>query len=172
MQRFEDDDNVYETTPSGARILRDQARVRVPLMLRDAMSADADSRGRVTTLDGSANLHRPGFRIRDDVTNDAREAAYSAYDAETSQAWRTPSGAGSKGPLGAQPGDVCTVRGGPYAEDHFGAPGHLVDEDGELVCKPDALKSTRQDAVLDHQTKMAMLYDEYDRTIENQWRHR
>jgi hypothetical protein len=78
------DDENFETTPRGTRILRDGGRVRVSLM--DAV--DARSPRRLHDGRGSALGHRPGFAFSDTSMRDERVRAYAAYEHEITTAWQ------------------------------------------------------------------------------------
>ena len=80
MMRYDDDEN-FETTPSGVRILRDGGRARVSLM-------DAQA---VRLHDGRGNPvgHRPGFVISDASNRDECEQAYADYERDLTAAYKT-----------------------------------------------------------------------------------
>ena len=83
MKRYDnDDDDTFELSPSGTRILRDGGRARVGLM-------DAQA---VRLHDGRGNPvgHRPGFVISGTVFNrDEREQAYADYERDLTAAYKT-----------------------------------------------------------------------------------
>ncbi len=82
MTKRHDDDDNFELTPNGTRILRDGGRVRVSLMDGQA----------VRLHDGRGNPvgHRPGFVISGTVFNrDERERAYADYERDLVAAYRT-----------------------------------------------------------------------------------
>ena len=110
-------------------------------------------RVRTTLMDSQQRdvaLNRPGFRTADATQGARRQRAYDAYHDDLESAWRTPpTGAGERGPRGAQPGDLCTVAGPEFLND-FGSPGQMQMYGGKLVCVPDspvgdAAKVTRRD---------------------------
>jgi hypothetical protein len=103
------DDDVFELI-DGKRVLKDRARLRVPMTARDRRGVNpylSDVQRAVAT---------------DAATRDARARAYELYDQEVGQAWRNgdadpwsetnpPTGFGSHGPRGAVEGDACTING-------------------------------------------------------------
>jgi hypothetical protein len=141
MQRIDlsDDSADFETVigPDGRprKILKDGRRTH--FRMTDAQTLDLhDGRGGLVG-------HRPGFVVATDAAslNDAKAKAYDEVEARMTSAWRNPlTGSGSQTPVGAQPGDLCTCRGVEYPND-FGAPGHLQERDGRLVCVPDQPRS-------------------------------
>ncbi len=169
---IDDDDPRFETLPDGRKILRDGARFRVPLTMRDSVS---DQRARITDGAGStAGLHRPGFRLGMADGSDERAKAYAERDLVDAEAWRYD----ADGMLseGKEVGAACTVRNHKYRK-YFGEPGHLVEEDGDLVCRPDSLdKRARHDAMtldqiqLDHQRRMRAEYEAYDRELQQRYK--
>ena len=92
----------------GKRVLKDRARLRVPMTARDGVNPHLSDVQRAVAADAAAR--------------DAREQAYRQYDVDIQKAWRNgdadpwsnnnpPTGAGSHGPLGARPGQPCTKNG-------------------------------------------------------------
>ncbi len=170
-----DDDAIWEVLADGSRVLKDGATYVVPMQFADGAMRDL----RITDASGSvAGLHKPGFRIvsKSDAQriSDARAAAYEEYRRELCDAWRYD----SDGVLGEgkEVGLACTVRNHKYRA-HFGEPGHLVEEDGEIVCRPDSLdQRARRDGLtldelqLDHQRRMQAEYAAYDARVSGQWR--
>lgn len=82
----EDDDDNFETTADGRRILKDGGRARVSLM-------DSDPLQRSVALnlhDGRGNIpgHRPGFAFSDASTREAIEKAHADYAAALTTAWQ------------------------------------------------------------------------------------
>jgi hypothetical protein len=132
------------------KVLRDGARLRVPMFLRDGQpnptlspTQAAIAANRRQLSDQELASCRPGFRFATTARRDAKAEAYALYDAEVSNMWKTGfggdprlTGAGSQGAIGQREGDICTVRG-PQFPDAFGSPGHLQRRNGELVCVPD-----------------------------------
>jgi hypothetical protein len=139
-------------------ILQDGESMHVPMRMMDAMSRDITTHiGCIT--DGSGDvlgLHRPGPRINDAQRRDL--AAYKAYDAHTSNAWKAPpTGAGSGEFRGQREGDQCTVNG---------SPGHLKMIGDKLHCVPDARKKDAL-AMLDERETA---YRAYNDEISQCWR--
>jgi hypothetical protein len=147
-KRYDDDDDIFETTASGKRILRDGARVRVSLT--DAQTA------RLHDGRGGEPGHRPGFAISDAVVHDERQRAYEEYDQQLGDAWRKDAAPFGAYPLSAGEGSECTING---------APGTLVREGNCLVCKP----SNRQDAAHTVDAR-DLAYAEYDKSTSEAWR--
>lgn len=131
------------------------SKVRVPLKMMDS-GGDVDwaawdaalekARQRdvafppVRDSDGRANLRQPGFTVAARVTDSARQAhraLYDQIDAEVSNAWRTPTGAGSRGQRGPRLDAACTVKfgGGKYGPE--GSPGTWQLIDDQMVCVAD-----------------------------------
>ncbi len=132
-------------------ILRDGHSVRVSMTARDSLSpmqrAVLDTRRALDTRVTDAAAHRPGYRFAD-VSNDARQQAYDAYQREAEEAWRNPPGldephgVGTHWMGGAQEGSVCTVRGAEYPDD-YGSPGHMRMVRGQMICVPDEAAKSR-----------------------------
>jgi hypothetical protein len=138
MARQDDDDDVFDERG----LLKDGARARVPLMMRDSDSLSEVQRSvmadglrrdaaRRFGLNDSLALHRPGQRFCTDEAARARvEEVYQDEKRKLQDAWRQPvanseTGVGSHEFRGQQPGDQCTING---------APGHL---NHRLECVPD-----------------------------------
>jgi hypothetical protein len=132
-RRHDDDDDVFDERG----LLKDGARARVPLMMRDSLSevqrsvmADGEARdsARRLGLNDSLALHRPGQRFCTDEAARARvEEVYQDEKRKLQDAWRQPvaNSVGSHEFRGQQPGDQCTING---------PPGHL---NHRLECVPD-----------------------------------
>jgi hypothetical protein len=176
-------------------ILRDGHTVRMPMLMKDSSTltpvekAIAATKLAMESFDSAMHdSHRPGFRraatgtadsaahqsTRFGVYDGVREAAYSAADRATADAWR---GSTDKSPpAGAYPasdadeGDVCTVDGRPGTL--CAIPGH----DGYLECIADddgntGDSRTRYYAKSAQQTKDAA-YSSYQNEIENAWKRK
>jgi hypothetical protein len=104
------------------------------LFMDSAQRAVAKQFKRTRLHDGRGNPagHRPGYIFGLDSNDDARARAYADANAEAEAAWRTPPAkplpAGAYPSNGARNGDICTING---------APGHLRERDGGLICVPD-----------------------------------
>jgi hypothetical protein len=166
LDGFEDDDDAFDENG----ILRDGHRARYPMTMMDsgfddtqrAVARDAHERRVATRFglsDGSA-LHRPGFRHNvNDIGLDARIEAHEQYCDELENSWRSlPTGAGSSGPHGAQPGDSCRLNG---------RTGRLRSINGSLVCVPDGQVSGNDSAMSDRE----LAHLEYQTRVENAWRN-
>jgi len=167
----DDDDNPVDKNG----VLKDGARVRVPLYLMDSTQrAVAANAAHLHDGHGGGIGHRPGHITTNDAAMHAAvDRAYALRDEEDRNAWRIGSGR-----EGAE-GSVCTVRNGDFP-DYFGAPGHIVDG----IATPDALLSedelrdmrpVRDGLTLDqlereHQGRMARSYQAYDEELRNAWR--
>ena len=133
-------------------IMRDGIAMRVPLQMRDASHLT------------DAHLHRPGFRVGDASTRDARQKANDEYVRELCDAWKGKpdnklTGFGSGEFRSAQQeGDVCTVNG---------VNGYI--RNGVCVPGQPELKPIKLDANA-HRSRMAQAYDAYDSEISNAWR--
>jgi hypothetical protein len=161
------DDENFETLPSGQRVLRDKGRASFRMAAMD--SADAAQRAaaerhyaRRFGLRDAADLRRPGFRLQPDATaRDAKLQAYDAYEKHLATAYLSPhaenTGVGSQGPRETRSvGDRCLIQG---------QNGHLYEaDDGSLICVPDQWG----DAALDDR---AIEHARYIDHITNAWRH-
>ena len=125
-------------------LLRDGARYRVPMAMRDSGTVQAAiaAARQVPVTDASGDsglgLHKPGNRRLSDASSyDAAEQAYDAMCRASSEAWKAGPNPqlDASPPAGAYPyeahkeGTSCTVNG---------APGTLQREGNYLICKPDA----------------------------------
>jgi hypothetical protein len=135
--------------------LKDGFGMRTPLAMRDS---------RVDSRVTDAHLHRPGFRVGDAGTRDARQQANDEYVRELCDAWKGKpdnklTGFGSGEFRSAQQeGDVCTVNG---------VNGYI--RNGVCVPGQPELKPIKLDANA-HRSRMAQAYDAYDSEISNAWR--
>jgi hypothetical protein len=130
---------------------------RPPQRRRNAeVRARARHAARITDAMGDTGLalRKPGFRVSDAFQRDL--SIYDQYDEQVSRLWENPTGDGSSGPRGAQPGDSCAVDG---------KRGHLRMIDGELKCVVDARGN---DSAMTDEREAA--YAEYRSRIENAWR--
>jgi hypothetical protein len=155
-------------------VLRDGARVRVPVFLMDGADAwrqdmhqhFAAQDAAQPTFDVAA--HRPGFRDSRSVEQlDALEKIYQQHDAEESERWRNPPSVHDAGvALRVSPGARATsvLRAGGRGE---GSPGHLRFVNGKLLCVPD---NPRQDS---KPTRDAVQreYELYDLEASQQYRN-
>jgi hypothetical protein len=131
---------VLDTDGRPKKILRDGARVRVPLMFRDGVNPSLTPlqhsvASRRQLSDAEVRSSRPGFRYGARSALD-RQALYDAYDAEIGRAYLTPegfggdpriTGAGSHGQRQEPPeGSPCTRNGWPGV--------WRVGDDGEMFC--------------------------------------
>ena len=190
-----DEDEAFERG-----VLRDGVTLSVPTSMRDSMRdsdslkhrAANDSRIRVKDAFGGEAGRRPGFAFTEDqATCDAKRQAYKDYDARKTNEWRDQGEDdpdideffGSGEFIGAQAGDACTVRGAafPLAQ---GAPGHLREFDGKLVCVPDSMDydatddsqrdakdaKSVNDMARDHRKRMSDVYRKYDQTLSRSYR--
>lgn len=136
---------------------------------QDAAARFFDREVRVTDSNGDTiGLHQPGFRVfhQDaefaDRARQAKATAYRDYDDSVTNAWRTPTGAGSVDPRGQEVGDLCTING---------APGHMRMINGVLTCVADPSQSARRsDGMI--RDERAAAYADYDTWIASQWRMR
>jgi hypothetical protein len=117
------------------------ARFRVPLMMVDSAMRAALTDGN-TALDKRSQLSdaerlsldscKPGYRFP--LNSEAAQAqrqkirdSYKLYNESLVNSWRNSDASGEM--IGACEGDDCTING---------APGHLREVDGELVCIADS----------------------------------
>jgi hypothetical protein len=119
--------------------------------------------------------HRPGFLIdANRAGRDEKAQAYADYDFQISRAYLDqPTGAGSVDPLGAQEGDICTVRNAEFPDDQ-GAPGHVRMLKGRLVCVPDRQRQQANGSQPDlerAQSDREAAYRAYDEQIRDAWKN-
>jgi hypothetical protein len=149
-------------------VLPDGAKLKVEMVMMDSVQRNIGGTPLVVDAYGNADLFalsRPGPRYPTQRTTAdvMREVAYQDSEQAAQDAWRTgppkPLPAGAYPSNGAKVGDICTING---------APGHLRDRDGGLVCVPD-----------DDDTGDAMTGDARERAYaqraledENAWRGR
>jgi hypothetical protein len=170
---FDDDEN-FETLPSGQRVLRDKGVMRTRMAAMDGVS-DAAQRQRATMRDAarqhfarryglrdSSDLHRPGFRLQPDkAARGEKLAAHDAYEERLTTLYLSPhaanTGGGSQGQRETrEEGDSCLIGG---------MEGHLVEIDGELTCIPDSV----DDAASLSDREIAHL--KYLDHVSNAWRN-
>jgi hypothetical protein len=145
-RRPDEDDEDFETTADGRKILKDGHVFHVGLSMMDGVQravamSDMARRSRAAFGDQFAlSLHQPGFRTTDAAGNvvdrSASERARKEWIAEMQDAWRPkadaqPSSATVK-PFGAialtaGEGNSCTIDG---------RPGTLIREGDWLFCRP------------------------------------
>jgi hypothetical protein len=150
-------------------ILKDGHSSRISMTMRDSLRNNL----RITAGDGTLDgLHRPGFRVASDASQrDGVKLALADYRDWVTTAWRgKDAGKGKIEPVSKitgtgsgefrseqQEGSVCTING----------------ENGYIrngVCVPGQpeLKPIKLDANA-HRSRMARVYDAYDREISNAW---
>lgn len=167
-----DDENPFDQNG----ILKDRRSVRVKMTARDGLTQqNAIARDGLQLHDGrgSRAFNKPGLGLKTTLLATLPNNLCNEYRDDLENAWRhQPTGAGSRGVLGAQEGDVCTVRGPEFPLD-FGSPGHYRTQNGSLVCTPDQPRSRssprRTDAL---QQNMASIYAQADEELCNAWRGR
>jgi hypothetical protein len=160
------DDEDFETLPSGQRVLRDKGRASFRMVAMD--SADAAQRAtaeghyaRRFGLRDAADLRRPGFRLQPDkAARGEKLAAYDAYENSQREAWRSPpSGHGSRGPIDQrEEGDACVIGG---------MTGTLVETGDGLVCIPNEWEAADAASLSDRE----IVHLQYIDRISNAWRN-
>jgi DnaJ-class molecular chaperone len=186
QQHDDDDDGVFDKHG----ILRDGKSVRVPLFMRDGLSPvqQAVAQSSVSVTDGQGDtvgLHRPGFRLADAAAPlRARDAAYSAYERELTTAWR---GNRSRADAAAErlcpdcdgsgeiDGEECDSCGGTGM---LAYEGNAEEAERNTETHHEGLGRNRrrvdhrtvQQAMRDHQNKMADIYDKLDHELSETWR--
>jgi hypothetical protein len=162
-RRYADEDDAFDERG----VLRDGHSTRLPLMMRDSLQDDIARHATVrSSLHDSANRlpgHRPGFVFDSSGSNVERQKAYEEQDAYLRDAWMHPV-TDSLTLTAARAGDVCTVRSGGGKYGLEGAPGHLKNIDGELVCVADQ----QQDALTRDAKSIALA--EHEQWLTNAWR--
>ena len=168
MTNTYDDDDSFETVigidGKPTRILRDGARLRIPLTMRDSVLGDQrrgrrvkyDPAGRLVSWeeeemddsrsalhDGRGNYdtvgHRPSFIVSDRVP--LRRSIYDEYDRRKSAEWvnppTSPWARDAEGYAESDIGTACTVKNEDYP-DAFGSPGTVRRVKGRgIICVPD-----------------------------------
>ncbi|MEH6950710.1 hypothetical protein V4R08_05095 [Nitrobacter sp. NHB1] len=153
-------------------ILRDGVTLSVPTSMRDssslgplqrAVAADADRRARVRDAFGGQAGHRPGYALAtsDQAAQDAKARAYSAYDSERENAWRSPRQNGGPTFPEDQRSNWST-RDGIVVKDT--GPGPRTQRRLETV--------NANDATRDHSRVMQEVYGAYDHELAQRWRHK
>jgi hypothetical protein len=169
----DDDDDAFDERG----LLRDGRKYRVRMSMRDAMLARDQQRPPVLH-DGRGGPvgRRPGFIMSRTPVGDARQQAYLDYERDLVNAHRRdqnpPTGAGSVDPIGAQEGDLCTVRNAEFPDDQ-GAPGHMRMLKGRLVCVPDRQRQQARSSLPDlerAQSGREAAYRTYDEQIRDAWK--
>jgi hypothetical protein len=169
MLNIDDDDN-FETIigidGKPTQVLKDGARLRVPLSMRDSALAQ----DRLPLHDGRGNPcgHRPGYLVADDsAARDARLRAYQDYESDLTNAWRSP----TPDAEGYDPDDIgepCTCKGEDFPLD-FGSPGTIKRVGSRIICVPNK-RRTAPDPASDRRS-VADAYREYDNELRNAWRN-
>jgi hypothetical protein len=145
-------------------ILPDGSRLKVPMTVMDSVQRNIGGTQLVVDAHGNSDLYalrRPGARYPTQRTTAdvMRQVAYDEANEAAEEAWRTPPAkplpAGAYPANGAKVGDICTING---------APGHLRDRDGGLVCVPD----DQHDALPVDDREAA--YREIEQRDNNAWR--
>ena len=152
-RRTDDDD---DDTFDAAGLLKDGRTWRVPFKAMDSFQRDVARH----FADADADATR----------RTARNRIYDEYDAAIAEEFKKPStGVGSHGFIGAQAGDLCTVRagGGQYGPE--GSAGHLRLIDGELLCIADGF---RADSPARDVSKTKEAYSAYDAEVASAWKQR
>jgi hypothetical protein len=164
---IDDDPDLFEII-NGKPVLRDGAKLTVPLQVRDAMR----KRGHLHDGHGNPPGHRPGFVMTDNTEAKRRlDEAYRAYEDDLTSAYLT-TGEGSKGPIGQRVGDPCTKDGWP---------GHLKMVNGKMQCVPDRQNfngsngddeddDDMERAQSDAASKKQAAYAAYDAALTQAWR--
>jgi hypothetical protein len=164
-RRYADEDDAFDERG----VLRDGHSTRLPLMMRDSLQDDiarsTAGRSRLEDSAGRRPGNRPGFVFDSSGSNAETRKAYAEHDAWLRDAHlNQPPTGDSLSFVGQRAGDVCTVRsgGGKYGPE--GAPGHLKNIDGELVCVADQ----QQDALTGDARSIALA--EHEQWLTNAWR--
>jgi hypothetical protein len=176
-------------------VLRDGKRFRVPMKFADSKSryfADgkiSDGRGNgglasqrpgFRIHDGNGNsgaaLQRPGFRVADALARDEAKVAYEQYEAAIQNEWRNirPTNFGS--PSVGRNENACDQD---KIEDYLSDLDADVDQrvkafdrqrDGTSECGTRRQSSDVATLMRDHQQRMAALYAERERELQEEWR--
>jgi hypothetical protein len=135
--------------------------------------ADSADRGAVTDASGNAGaFHRPGFRVSDAASRDAKETAYAEYDSRVANAWRDAdndygvAGFGESELRGLEIGSSCTVKEGGGQFGAEGSRGTVQLVEGRKVCVADG---NRADSAIQDGREAA--YASYDADLQSAWRN-
>jgi hypothetical protein len=157
MRHHTEDDEHFDVV-DGKKVLKDGHRIRVSLM--DAETAPACWHG-VHDGHGRYHLvgHRPGFLVADATTRDNRRA-YADYERELTEAYKNPS--------------TC-FRGTPsIASDDYESERHEREFDSEPYSESVGLRysdgSNLEQLMHVHRQRMARLYDQIDKELNEAWR--
>jgi hypothetical protein len=175
-------------------VLRDGKRFRVPMKFADSKSRYADQQKRNSSTiydaydvaisarihDGNGNsgaaLQRPGFRVADALARDEAKVAYEQYEAAIQNEWRNirPTNFGS--PSVGRNENACDQD---KIEDYLSDLDADVDQrvkafdrqrDGTSECGTRRQSSDVATLMRDHQQRMAALYAERERELQEEWR--
>jgi hypothetical protein len=130
--------------------------------------------------DGNGNsgaaLQRPGFRVADAFAHDEAKVAYEQYDASIQNEWRNirPTNFGSPS-VGRNENACDQVKIENYLSDLDADVDQHVkafdrQRDGNCERGPRRQSSDVATLMRDHQERMANLYAERDRELQDQWR--
>jgi hypothetical protein len=131
--------------------------------------------------DGNGNsgaaLQRPGFRVADAFARDEAKVAYQQYEAAIQNEWRSIRPADFDGP-GIGPNENTCNQDKPknYLSDlnaDVDEPAKAFDRqrDGNCERGPRRQSSDVATVMRDHQQRMAALYAERDRELQDEWRY-
>ena len=171
------DDDAFDS--SG--VLKDGRSYKVQMRFADGVLGS--SRNHFARIhDGNGNsgaaLQRPGFRVVDELARDDAKVAYREYEASIQNEWRNIRSTNFGSP-GVDPSDNARVQGkiesylsdldgGADVDEHVKAFDRRRDGTGERG--PRQQSSDPATLIRDHQRRMASLYAQRDRELQDEWR--
>ena len=108
--------------------------------------------------DSGAALQRPGFRVADEFVRDEAKVAYQQYETAIQNEWRS-----------IRPADLGSPGVGP---DENTCSQDKPDRQRDCICErgPRQQGSDVTGLMRDHQERMATLYAERERELQEEWR--
>jgi hypothetical protein len=169
------DDDAFD----GSGALKDGRSYKVPMRFTDSVPRPV--RNRLARIhDGNGNsgaaLQRPGFRVADAFARDEAKVAYQQYEAAIQNEWRSIRTADFGSPGIVSDETTCNQD---KPENYLSDLDADVDEhvkaldrqrDGNCERGPRRQSSDVVTLMRDHQQRMATLYAERERELQEEWR--
>jgi hypothetical protein len=171
---YDSDDDAFE-----GGVLKNGRSYKVPMRFADSVSGS--SRNHFARIhDGNGNsgaaLQRPGFRVVDELARDEAKVAYQQYEASIQNEWRNKRPTNFGSPI---IGSKENMRNQDKPESYLSNPDADVDErvkafdrqrDVTSECGRHRQSSDVATFIRDHQERMAALYAERERELQEEWR--
>jgi hypothetical protein len=167
------DDDAYDAF-DGSGVLKDGRSYKVPMRFADRVSRSAHDRfARIHDGNGNsgAALQRPGFRVADSIARDEAWVAYQRYEAAIQNEWRnlrltefSSRSASSKENTSNQDKSESYLSG--VDDEQVQA----LQRGGNYELGPRRQNTDPATLIRDHQQRMAALYAERERELQEQWR--